>query len=319
MDKNDKVFIAGHKGLAGDSLVRTFSAAGYDNLLLRTRPELNLEDQAAVDRFFAAERPDYVVLAAAKVGGIKHNSSFPADFIRANLYITANVIESSRRHGVKRLIFFGSSCMYPKVCDQPMREEMLMTGPMEPTSLPYSTAKLAGTVMCQAYNRQHGTQFLPIIPATLYGPGDNFNPDQSHVLPALLKRAHEARIAGTPALKIWGSGKPRREFLYADDLAGAALFLLEKDGYTDLTNIGAGADVSIRELAEAVCEVTGYRGRLEFDVSQPDGAMRKLLDTSKMDSLGWKAKTPLREGLERTYAWFLKEHSSGGTGARKEA
>ncbi|MDD2806160.1 MAG: GDP-L-fucose synthase [Elusimicrobiales bacterium] len=305
MNKTDKIFIAGHRGLAGTSLVKTLRAAGYDNLLLRTHAELELEDQAAVDRFFAAEKPAYVVLAAAKVGGIKYNNTYPADFIRANLYITANVLESSRKHGVKRLVYFGSACMYPKVCPQPMKEEHLMTGVMEPTSVAYSTAKLAGAVMCQAYNRQHGTQFLPVIPATLYGPGDNFNPEQSHVLPALLRRAHEARLAGAPALKIWGSGNPRREFLYIDDLASAVLFLLQKDGYTETTNIGAGGDLSIRELAETVCRVTGYQGRLEFDASQPDGTMCKLLDPSRLDALGWKAKTPLLEGLAATYKYFL--------------
>jgi len=306
MQQKDRIYIAGHRGLAGTALEKAFRAAGYDNLLLRGHSELDLEDQAAVERFFAEEKPDHVVLAAAKVGGIKHNNTYPADFIRANLYIAANVLESARRHGVKRLVFFGSSCMYPKVCAQPMKEDALMTGPMEPTSLPYSAAKLAGAVMCQAYNRQHGTQFLPIIPATLYGPGDNFDPEQSHVLPALLRRAHEAKAAGAPALKIWGSGNPRREFLYIDDLARAVLLLLGKDGYTDLTNVGAGCDISVRELAETVCEVTGYKGRLEFDASQPDGTMRKLLDSSKMQTLGWKAKTPLREGLEKTYEYFLK-------------
>ncbi|HNT98482.1 MAG TPA: GDP-L-fucose synthase, partial [Elusimicrobiales bacterium] len=283
-----------------------FTETGYDELLLRTHAELELEDKEAVEKFFSAEKPDYVVLAAAKVGGIKYNSAFPADFIRANLYITANVLESARRHGVKRLVYFGSSCMYPKVCPQPMGEDALMTGAMEPTSLPYSTAKMAGTVMCQAYNRQYGTQFLAVIPATLYGPGDNFDPEQSHVLPALLRRAHEAAAAGAPSLRVWGSGKPRREFLYADDLADAVLFLLAKDGYTDITNIGAGTDLPISELAEAACAAAGYKGRLEFDASKPDGAMRKLLDSSKLSSMGWKAKTPLSEGLKTTYDWFLK-------------
>lgn len=309
MDKNDKVYIAGHTGLAGSALVRAFRAAGFGNLLLRTHAELELEDQAAVERFFAAEKPAYVVLAAAKVGGIKYNSAFPADFIRSNLFITANVLESSRRHGVRRLVYFGSSCMYPKVCPQPMKEDALMTGTMEPTSLPYSTAKLAGAVMCQAYNRQHKTQFLPIVPATLYGPGDNFDPEQSHVLPALLRRAHEAKVSGAPELLVWGSGNPRREFLYVDDLAEAVLFLLQKDGYADLTNVGAGADLSIRELAEAACAVAGYKGRLAFDASKPDGTMRKLLDSSKMSALGWKAKTPLAEGLAKTYKFFLEKYA----------
>lgn len=309
MRDNDKIYIAGHTGLAGSALVRAFRAAGFGNLLLRTHAELELEDQAAVERFFAAEKPAYVVLAAAKVGGIKYNSAFPADFIRSNLFITANVLESSRRHGVRRLVYFGSSCMYPKVCPQPMKEDALMTGTMEPTSLPYSTAKLAGAVMCQAYNRQHKTQFLPIVPATLYGPGDNFDPEQSHVLPALLRRAHEAKVSGAPELLVWGSGNPRREFLYVDDLAEAVLFLLQKDGYADLTNVGAGADLSIRELAEAACAVAGYKGRLAFDASKPDGTMRKLLDSSKMSALGWKAKTPLAEGLAKTYKFFLEKYA----------
>lgn len=305
MDKTTKIYIAGHTGLAGSALVRAFSGAGYSNLLLRTHAELDLEDQAAAERFFASEKPACVVLAAAKVGGIKYNTDRPADLIRANLNITANVLESARRHGAGRLVYFGSSCMYPKVCPQPMKEDALMTGTMEPTSLPYSTAKLAGAVMCQAYNRQHGTQFLPIIPATLYGPGDNFDPEHSHVLPALLRRAHEARLAGAPELTIWGSGKPRREFLYVDDLAEAVLFLLRQDGYTGLTNVGVGSDLSIRELAEAACEVTGYKGRLVFDASKPDGTMRKLLDSSKISALGWKPRTGLSDGLRRTYEAYL--------------
>lgn len=306
MELNDKIFIAGHRGLAGSALEKALRGRGFNNLLLLSRKELDLEDQAAVERLFALEKPAYVLLAAAKVGGIKYNMAFPADFIRANLYISLNVLEASRKHGVKRLVYFGSSCMYPKVCPQPMKETLLLTGEQEPTSLPYSMAKLAGSTMCDAYNRQHGTRFLTIIPATLYGPGDNFNPEHSHVLPALLRRVHEAKLAGTPSVKIWGSGHPRREFLYIEDLAEAVLFLLGKDGHNEVTNIGAGSDISIRELAEAVCAVTGYAGKLEFDASQPDGAMRKLLDSSKMDALGWKAKTPLKEGLKLTYDYFLK-------------
>jgi GDP-L-fucose synthase len=309
MDINDKIFIAGHRGLAGSALERAFRAKGFNDLLLRSREELDLEDQAGVERLFASEKPRYVLLAAAKVGGIRYNMTYPADFIRSNLSITLNVLESSRRHGVHRLVFFGSSCMYPRVCPQPMKENMLMTGEQEPTSLPYSMAKLAGVTMCEAYNRQHGTRFIPVIPATLYGPGDNFNPEHSHVIPALLRRIHEAKLAGSPAVKIWGSGTPRREFLYIEDLAAAVIFLLGKDGYNETTNISAGSDISIRELAEEICGVVGYGGKLEFDASQPDGAPRKLLDSSKLDSLGWKAKTPLREGLELTYRYFLKTHA----------
>ncbi len=308
MEQNDKIFIAGHKGLAGSALERALRAKGFNNLLLRSRQELDLEDQAAVGSFFAAEKPGYVLLAAAKVGGIKYNISSPADFIRSNLYITLNVLEASRKHGVKRLVYFGSSCMYPKVCPQPMKETQLLTGAQEPTSLAYSMAKVTGVIMCEAYNRQHGTQFLPVIPGTLYGPGDNFNPEHSHVIPALLRRLHEAKLAGTPSVKIWGSGTPRREFLYIEDLVDAVLFLLGRDGYNEVTNIGAGSDISIRDLAETIRSITGYGGKLEFDSSQPDGTPRKLLDSSKMDSLGWKAKTPLKEGLQLAYKYFLQNY-----------
>ncbi len=307
MELNDKIFIAGHRGLAGSALERVLRAKGFTNLLLRARAELDLEDQAAVDRFFAAEKPRYVLLAAALVGGIKYNMACPADFIRSNLAMTLNVLETSRKHGADRLVFFGSSCMYPKVCPQPMKEDLLLTGEQEPTSLPYSMAKLAGVTMCGAYNRQHGTRFLPVIPATLYGPGDNFNFEQSHVLPALLRRIHEAKTAGLPSVTIWGTGTPRREFLYSDDLAEAVVFLLEKENYTEVTNIGAGTDISIKELAEIICRVTGYRGKIEFDASKPDGALRKLLDTAKLDALGWKARTPFEKGIQRTYDWYLKE------------
>ena len=307
MRKKDKIFIAGHRGLAGSAIMRALTNRGYHNLVVRSHSDLDLENQAVVERFFAVEKPSYAILAAAKVGGIKYNMAYPADFIRSNLYITMNILEAARRHGIQRLIFFGSSCMYPRVCAQPMKESMLNTGEQEPTSLPYSTAKLAGTIMCGACNRQYGTQFLPVIPATLYGPGDSFDPDHSHVLPALLRRIHEARLAGSPSVTIWGSGSPRREFLYIEDLAKAVIFLLEKDGYTEVTNIGAGSDISISELAKIICGITGYKGKLKFDSSKPDGAHQKLLNTSKMDSLGWKAATSLKQGIELTYKWFLEE------------
>jgi GDP-L-fucose synthase len=315
VDQAAKIYVAGHRGLAGSALVRRLRAGGYENLVLRTHAELELTDAVAVRRFFETERPQHVLLAAAKVGGILANDTMPAEFIQENLAIQTNVIHESWRAGVKRLLFLGSSCIYPRDCPQPMKEEYLLTGPLEPTNRPYALAKIAGIEMCSAYNRQYGTQYLAAMPTNLYGPGDNYDLQTSHVLPALIRKAHEAKLRGDEALVVWGTGKPRREFLYSDDMAEAcvALLRLEDAAFGSLTgthpplvNIGAGKDLSIRELADLVCEVVGFRGRLEFDASKPDGTSRKLLDTRKLDALGWRARIGLREGAQMAYEDYLR-------------
>ena len=312
----DRIYVAGHRGLAGSALVRRLRAAGYHNLVVRTHAELELTDAAAVRRFFEAERPQHVLLAAAKVGGILANDTLPADFIRENLAIQINVIHEAWRAGVKRLLFLGSSCIYPRDCPQPMKEEHLLTGPLEPTNRAYAVAKISGIEMCWSYNRQHGAQFLAVMPTNLFGPGDNYDLETSHVLPALIRKAHEAKRRGDERLAVWGTGKPRREFLYSDDMADACVFLLglPQARYAGLVapralpliNIGAGKDLSIRELAELVCEVTGFRGRLDFDASKPDGTPRKLLDISRLAGLGWTAKTSLRDGIALAYRDFVE-------------
>jgi len=294
--------------------VRRLRAAGHENLVLRTHAELELTDAVAVRHFFEAERPQHVLLAAAKVGGILANDTMPAEFIHSNLAIQTNVIHEAWRSGVKRLLFLGSSCIYPRDCPQPMKEEYLLTGPLEPTNRPYALAKIAGVEMCSAYNRQYGTQFLAVMPTNLYGPGDNYDLRTSHVLPALIRKAHEAKAGGAKALVVWGTGKPKREFLYSDDMADACVALLRLDDerfrsaigtYPPLVNIGAGKDLSIRELAELVCEVVGFRGRLEFDATKPDGTPRKLLDTSRLERLGWRARIGLREGVGMAYGQYV--------------
>jgi len=313
VEKSAKIYVAGHRGLAGSALVRRLRAAGYENLILRTHAELELTDAVAVRRFLEAERPQHVLLAAAKVGGILANDTMPAEFIHSNLAIQTNVMHEAWRAGVKRLLFLGSSCIYPRDCPQPMKEEYLLTGPLEPTNRPYALAKIAGIEMCSAYNRQYGTQFLAVMPTNLYGPGDNYDLRTSHVLPALIRKAHEAKARGDEALVVWGTGKPRREFLYSDDMADAcvALLRLEEErfrsaigSYPPLVNIGAGKDLTIKELAELVCEVVGFRGRLAFDASKPDGTPRKLLDTGRMERLGWRARIELREGVGKAYEDF---------------
>jgi GDP-L-fucose synthase len=316
MDRSDKIYVAGHRGLAGSAIVRRLRAAGYGNLVLRAHAELELTDSAAVRGFFEAERPRHVVLAAAKVGGILANDSFPADFIRENLAIQTNVIHEAWRAGVRRLLFLGSSCIYPRDCPQPMKEEYLLTGPLEPTNRAYAVAKIAGIEMCWSYNRQHGAGFLAVMPTNLFGPGDNYDLQTSHVLPALIRKAHEAKQRGADRLGVWGTGNPRREFLYSDDMADACVFLLTLPDarYAELVspralplvNIGAGKDLSIRELAELVCEVVGFRGKLEFDASKPDGTPRKLMDTSRLERLGWRAGITLREGVRMAYDDFRK-------------
>jgi len=305
MEKNAKIYVAGHRGLVGSAIMRRLRASGYDNLVFRTSGELNLERQDRVEAFFHEERPDYVFLAAAKVGGIWANSTFPAEFIYNNLVIEANIVHASHLFGVKKLLFLGSSCIYPKHCPQPMKEEYLLSGYLEPTNEPYAVAKIAGIKMCQAYNRQYKTRFISVMPTNLYGPGDNFDLKTSHVLPALIRKFHEAKVNGRRSVEIWGTGEPRREFLYVDDLADACLFLMNHYEADDIINVGVGKDQSIRELAELVGEMVGFEGDLRFDPAQPDGTPLKLLDVSRLTALGWQASTPLREGIKRAYQWYL--------------
>ncbi|MDD2337890.1 MAG: GDP-L-fucose synthase [Geobacteraceae bacterium] len=316
MDKAAKIYVAGHRGLVGSAIVRKLRAEGYSNLVLRTSKELDLRNTAAVAEFFAEERPEYGFLAAAKVGGIVANNSYPADFIYDNLMIQSNVIHQAYLSGVERLLFLGSSCIYPKLAPQPLKEEYLLTGPLEPTNDAYAVAKIAGITMCRAYNRQHGTRFLAAMPTNLYGPGDNFDLEKSHVLPALIRKFHEAKETGAETVTIWGTGSPYREFLHVDDLADACLFLinLPEDRYSSLLtslsspaliNIGSGEEVSIRELALLVKEVVGYEGELVFDTTKPDGTPRKLCDISKLHGLGWRHRTRLEDGIRSTYNWYL--------------
>jgi len=316
MNKNSKIIVAGASGMVGSALVRRLRIGGYTNLLSPSRAQLDLTDQAAVAAFFAHEHPEYVFLAAAKVGGIHANNTYPAEFLHDNLVIQNNVIHQAWRHGVKRLLFLGSSCIYPRLAPQPMKEEHLLTGPLEPTNEPYAIAKIAGLKMCEAYNRQYGTRFIAAMPTNLYGPGDNFHPVNSHVLPALLRRFHEAKWGGAQEVVVWGTGTPKREFLYVDDMADGCVFVMELNETTlaaelcsypkpNFVNLGSGVDVTIRELAETVCEVVDFKGGLVFDSSKPDGTPRKLLDVSRMTSLGWGPRVGLREGIEKTCAWFL--------------
>ena len=314
MNQDSKIYVAGHRGLAGSAMLRRLEAAGYRNVVTRTHPELELTDQAAVSAFFAEEKPEYVFLAAAKVGGIVANNTYPAEFIFSNLAIQTNVIHSAWENGVKRLLFLGSSCIYPRECPQPIREEYLLTGPLEETNRPYAIAKIAGMEICHAYNRQYGTKFLAVMPTNLYGPGDNYDLHNSHVLPALIRKFHEAKQQGGKAVTVWGSGTPRREFLYSGDLADACLFLmnLAEEQFTRLisahsfpsVNIGYGEDISIADLANLVAEVVGFEGEIVQDMSKPDGTPRKLLDTGRINALGWKAKTVLREGISLAYEDF---------------
>lgn len=306
MKKDARIFIAGHAGLAGSAICRALRREGFGNLLLRPRAELDLCNQAAVDRFFAVEKPEYVFLAAAKVGGIAANQARPAEFAFSNLAIQTNAIDAAFRHGVRKLLFLGSSCIYPKYAPQPIREEYLLTGEMEPTNEAYAIAKIAGLKMAQAYRKQYGFDAISLMPTNLYGPGDNFDLATAHVLPALIRKFHEARANGSATVSIWGSGTPRREFLHVDDLAAASVYLMQNYAGPEIVNIGTGEDIAIRELAELIREITGYRGRLTFDASKPDGTPRKLLDISRVHALGWRARISLREGIESTYAWYLE-------------
>lgn len=304
--------MAGHRGLVGSALLRRLRQAGFVNLIVRTRGELDLTEQAAVERFFEKERPEYVFLAAARVGGIQANRTRPAEFIYENLAIQTNVIHAAWRHGVRKLLFLGSSCIYPKHAPQPIREEYLLTGPLEPTNQAYAVAKIAGLEMCRAYRRQYGFNAISLMPTNLYGPGDKFDLESSHVLPAMIRKFHEAKVSGSARVVLWGTGTPRRELLHVDDLADAALFLMERYEGEDPINVGTGEDLSIRELAELVRTVVGYEGEIVFDASMPDGTPRKLLDVSRLHALGWRHRIGLREGIEQTYRWFT-EHWAPAT------
>jgi GDP-L-fucose synthase len=305
MDLTAPIYVAGHRGLVGSAIVRRLEQAGASNLVLPVRAELDLTDQAAVQTFFLAEKPAYVFLAAAHVGGIHANDTYPAEFIRDNLAIQTNVIHSAWEHDVTKLVFLGSSCIYPRMASQPIHEESLLTGPLEPTNEWYALAKIAGIKMCQAYRKQYGFDAISLMPTNLYGPGDNFHPENSHVLPAMIRRFHEAKIQGADEVTIWGTGKPLREFLYVDDLADAAVFLMDEYSSAEIVNVGVGKDISILELAELIGEVIGFSGAIKTDPSKPDGTPRKLLDVSRINGLGWQPKTDLRSGVEKAYQWYL--------------
>jgi GDP-L-fucose synthase len=315
LDRGASTFVAGHRGLVGGAVLRQFEAEGFTALVTRTSSELDLRDTAAVDEFFAAARPATVVMAAAKVGGILANSTYPADFISDNLRMQVNVLDAAARNGATKLLFLGSSCIYPKLAPQPIREDSLLTGPLEETNDAYAIAKIAGVLQVQALRRQHGVHYISAMPTNLYGPGDNFHPQNSHVLPGLIRRFHEAKLADAPEVVVWGTGTPLREFLHVDDLARACLFLLEHYDEPGPINVGVGEDLSIRELAEMVADIVGYTGRLQFDTSKPDGTPRKLLDVSKLHGLGWRERIGLREGLEQTYAWYQEQLATGAVRA----
>ncbi len=319
MEKDAPIYVAGHRGLVGSAIVRRLQTDGHTAILTRTRKELDLCEQKAVDDFFRRERPAYVFLAAAKVGGIHANNSQPAEFIRDNLLVQCNVIDAAQRHGVRKLEFLGSSCIYPKLAPQPMKEEYLMTGALEPTNSPYAVAKIAGIEMCNAYRRQYGLNAISLMPTNLYGPNDNFDLQTSHVLPALVRKFHEAKVAKAATVSMWGTGSPRREFLHVDDLAAASVFLMNTYDGREIVNVGVGEDVTIRELGEMVRDVVGFTGRIEWDSSKPDGTPRKLLDVSRLHGLGWKARIDLRQGLESTYAWFVQHGDVRGKAAAANA
>lgn len=305
MKKTDKIYIAGHNGMVGSAIVRALNSRGFTNLVYRTSKELDLRDQASVQQFFKDEKPQFVFLAAAKVGGIVANNTYRADFLYENLMIVSNIIHAAYNNGVTKLLFLGSSCIYPKMASQPIKEEYLLTGPLEYTNEPYAIAKIAGIKLCETYRDQYGANFISVMPTNLFGINDNYHPENSHVLPALIRRFHEAKISGLKEVVIWGSGKPRREFLFADDLAEACLFLMDTYNEKEIVNIGCGEDLSIKELAELVKNVTGYTGNLVFDTTKPDGTPRKLLDVSKINALGWHYKTALKDGMNIAYQDFL--------------
>src|SRR3989338_1490150 len=310
MENHATIFVAGHRGLVGSAIVRQLKKKGYKNIITRTHDELDLLDSGAVRKFFATERPEYVFLAAAKVGGIMANNTYPADFIRENLIVQTNVLHEAYKSGVKKLLFLGSSCIYPKLAPQPIKEENLMTGPLEETNSAYAMAKIAGIEMCQAYHRQYGSNFISVMPTNLYGPNDNFSPERAHVLPALLRRFHEAKISNAPAVTVWGSGTPKREFLHVDDLGNACVFLMETYDDTSIINIGTGEDVTIKELAELIAATVGYKGKIVWDKSKPDGTPQKKLDVGKIQKPGWHHTIALAEGVASTYKWFVENATS---------
>ena len=315
-DKNAKIYIAGHRGLVGGAIVRQLQKAGYSNLLTATSRELDLREQAAVRAFFAEHKPEHVFLAAAKVGGILANDTYPAEFLYDNLMMEANVIDAAYRNGVRKLLFLGSTCIYPRMAPQPLKEEYLLTGPLESTNEWYAVAKIAGIKLCQAYQRQYGARFISAMPTNLYGPGDNFDLEKSHVMPALIRKFHEAKTAGAPTVTVWGSGKPLREFLHVDDCAAACLFLMENYEGSEIVNIGYGSDISIAELAALVKQAVGYAGDIVYDSSKPDGTPRKLVDTGRIRALGWKPRIGLEEGIRDAYAWFLEHVERAPEGMR---
>ena len=306
MDKNAKIYVAGHRGMVGSAIVRRLTDLGYANVVTRSHAELDLTNQQAVTDFLSTERPDYIFMAAAKVGGIQANNIYRAEFLYQNLMIEANIVHAAWQAGIKRMLFLGSSCIYPRDCPQPIREDYLLTGPLEQTNEPYAIAKIAGVKLCESYNRQYGTSYVSAMPTNLYGPNDNYDLANSHVLPALIRKAHEAKLRGDSTYTVWGSGRPMREFLHVDDMANACLFLMEDETITDgLFNVGTGTDVTIRELAETVMAVVGFKGDIVFDASKPDGVFRKKLNVEKMASLGWRATTSLADGLKKTYSHYL--------------
>jgi GDP-L-fucose synthase len=309
MDKSAKIFVAGHRGLVGSAVTRQLAAEGYTNVVARPRSEVDLGNETAVRHFFAAERPDVVVFAAARVGGIKANIDYPVEFLLDNLRVQNNVISAAHEHRVQKLLFLASSCIYPREAPQPMPESALLTGPLEPTNEPYAIAKIAGIKLCQAYAREYRRNFVSALPANLYGPNDSFELDSSHVLAALLRKTHEAKTSGARELVLWGSGNPRREFLHVDDLASAIVFLLQNYDSAEIINLGCGEDLTVRELAELIFEIVGFNGEITWDRSKPDGISRKLLDVSKINKLGWRAQVPLRQGIEETYRWYLENRA----------
>ncbi|WP_373511724.1 GDP-L-fucose synthase family protein [Persicitalea sp.] len=310
MEKNDKIYIAGHRGMVGSAIYRKLKAEGFTNFVVRTSTELDLREQVATRKFFEEERPDYVFLAAAKVGGIMANNIFRAEFLLENLQIQNNVIDSAHRSGVKKLMFLGSSCIYPKMAPQPLREDYLLTGTLEPTNEPYAIAKIAGIKLCEAYRSQYGSHFISVMPTNLYGPNDNYDLENSHVLPAMIRKFHEAKVEGKPAVELWGTGSPRREFLHADDLADACYFLMQHYDESELVNVGTGDDLTIKSLAELIKEVVGYEGAINWNTDKPDGTPRKLMDVGKLHGLGWRHTTDIEEGIRATYQDFLQRIES---------
>jgi len=309
MNESDKIFVAGHLGMLGSAMMRRLQAEGFSNIVTRDRSDLDLADESAVAKFLAAERPTIVIVAAARVGGIKANNDFPVEFLLENLGIQNNVIRSAYESGVRKLLFVGSACIYPKFAPQPIPETSLLDGPLEPTNEAYAIAKIAGIKLCQAYSREYGANFISAMPTNLYGPNDNFDLETSHVLPALMRKAHEAKVRKDQKLIVWGTGKPRREFLHVDDLASACVLILEKYDSPEIINLGCGEDISIRELAELICDVVGFDGELAWDTTKPDGTPRRLLDVTKLHTLGWKPAIPLRDGIARTYEWFRANYA----------